>query len=200
MALFAGNVSNTCSLKQKKLFKKVDDFCDKQHLISQKNRIMLSLIARQVDELSEDHIRSAAKILSSGYTRVEISIESFLKEIQATKSEWDFKSCILIIDEFLDHMFWEALCLNPLQEVCRVSCLFTLSKLYKKYKSSIRNGYVVLNIKKGNAVVNPDNNLPQNEKRMKLFFDYCMPSWNVVYNTRPTHEQLEEFYKSDCYM
>ncbi|KAL5284738.1 ESPL1.2 family protein [Megaselia abdita] len=97
-------------------------------------------------------------------------------------------------------MFWESICLNQFQEVCRISSLFTLSKLYKKYKSMIKNGYVVLNIKNGNGVVNPDNNLPQNEKRMKLFFDYWMPSWNILYNTRPTQEQLEEFYKSDCYI
>lgn len=199
-ALFAGNVPRTCYAKQNNLFKLVDNFCDEHETISQRNRIILSLIARQGDNLSEDHIKTAAEILSDGKANLSKSIETFLKKIQLSKYDWSFNSCILIIDELLDHMFWESLCLNPLQEVCRVSCLFTLSKLYKKYKSSMKNGYLILNIKKGNAVVNADNNLPRTAKRMKLFFDYYLPSWNVVYNTRPTHEQLGEFYKSDCYM
>lgn len=198
--LFAGNVPRTFATKQKTIFNDVDEFCKQNESFSQKNRLLLSLISRQADKLSQEHIKTAAKMLSDGDSNVQKNIETFLEKLQDSKFDFTFNPCILIIDEHLDHMFWESLCLNPLQEVCRVSSLFTLSKLYKKYKSSIKNGYVILNIKKGNAVVNPDDNLPQNEKRMKLFFDYWMPSWNVLYKTRPAHEELEKFFKSDCYM
>lgn len=199
-ALFAGNVPRTCLAKQKSLFKEVDDLCDKFETFSQQDRLLLSLISRQANKLLPKHISTAAKMLSNGKTKVEKSIETFLKKISLYKYDWVFSPCIIIVDEHLDHMFWETLCLNPLQEVCRISCLTTLSKLYNKYKTLIKNGYLCLNIKKGNAVVNPDNNLPQNEKRMKLFFDYWMPSWNVLYNSKPTIDQLKDFLSSDCYM
>lgn len=198
--LFTGNVPKTSTTKQKHLFKDVDDFCDRFKTISTENRVILSLMLRQVDKLSDEHIKSAAKFLSEGDKKIENSIEAFMKKSQLLKLDMTFHPCILIIDEHLDHMFWESLCLNPLQEICRISSLHTLYKLYRKYKHTIKNGYVVLNIKAGNAVVNPDDNLPHNEKRMKLFFDYWMPSWKVLYKTRPSHEQLEEFFKSDCYM
>uniref|UniRef100_T1GBX4 separase n=1 Tax=Megaselia scalaris TaxID=36166 RepID=T1GBX4_MEGSC len=89
---------------------------------------------------------------------------------------------------------------NLQEKVCRFSCFDTLAKLYKKYEPNIKNGYLAINIKNGTAVVNPDGNLPDNEKRMKLFFEYWMPSWNVLFNTKPTPEDFEKFFQSDCYI
>lgn len=198
--LFAGNVPRNCNTQQKKIFQEVDEFCDRFPKISTRNRVFLSLFSRQVDKLRPEDIKMAGKLLSEGDTNLQESIEAFLSKNQLLKNDLTFNQCILIIDEHLDHMYWESLCLNPLQEVCRFSCFDTLAKLYKKYESNIKNGYLAINIKNGTAVVNPDGNLPDNEKRMKLFFEYWMPSWNVLFNTKPTPEDFEKFFQSDCYM
>ncbi|XP_036335513.1 separin-like isoform X1 [Rhagoletis pomonella] len=200
--------------KQRKAFAKVDDFCNEYHWESQE-RVLLSLTAMKVESLSELEIHKICALLTSN-GREQSSAAKLLLKLQTASAEAreDVGSdtsngtkepsihhypCILIVDERLDHFFWEEL--NVQQEYCRVSSLQCLWRLHTLYRERIHSGYLRVNITDGGCLLNPDNNLPKTEMRMRCFFEFWQPNWLKKVAQKPTQDELlNDFFKRSCYV
>ncbi|XP_067613568.1 uncharacterized protein Sse isoform X2 [Eurosta solidaginis] len=195
-------------------FASVDDFCNGCRWESQE-RVLLSLTAIHVDSLSELEIHAICALLTTSGREQSIAAKLLLKLQSAfavaeanmdndtqngTKpTSTNHYPCILIVDESLDHFFWEEL--NVKQEFCRVNSLQCLWHLYRLYGERIHKGYLSVNIKEGGCLVNPDNNLPKTEKRMRCFFDHWLPHWLRKVAEKPTQDELlNDFFKRSCYV
>ncbi|XP_055910933.1 separin [Eupeodes corollae] len=217
ISLLCGNVKTRFVQKQQNIFKKVDKFCDSNDIECQQQRVLLSLLAQQRHLLTDEHIKQASTALamegdddgngngsaSEGDGEEETPTTSrliyeFLMKLPS-EDEIAFGPCILILDERIDHFYWEVL--NPWQELCRMSSFHILVRLYERYKSKIKNGYLMVDVENGRCVVNPDSNLPNMEERMKSFFNYWLPNWKCTYNVVPKMEDyMKLFEEADCYV
>ncbi|XP_020713893.1 separin isoform X2 [Ceratitis capitata] len=203
--------------KQRKAFATVDGFCNEYHWDTQA-RVLLSLTAFNVDLLSELEIHAICGLLTSN-SREKSNAAKLLLQLQNAapaecpegNAESDNNSnsarrpsthhypCILIVDERLDHFFWEEL--NVQQEYSRVNSLQCLWRLHNLYADRMHKGYLCVDIIDGGCLVNPDNNLPKTEMRMRCFFDYWLPNWLKKIAQKPTQEELlKDFFKRSCYV
>ncbi|XP_065360250.1 uncharacterized protein Sse [Calliphora vicina] len=180
----------------------VDEFCD---LYKWENdaRVLLSLAAANADSLDALQIESICSILTTN-TKEQAVASDMLKKMQS-KNDSDNKNgmknypCILIVDERLDHFFWEEI--NVQQEFTRLNSIQCLFRLYHYYKSDIRRGYLCVDITDGGCLLNPDKNLPKMESRMVSFFEYWTPHWTMLVGQRPTQDELFNKYLSrSCYV
>ncbi|XP_054084974.1 uncharacterized protein LOC105220867 [Zeugodacus cucurbitae] len=198
--------------RQKQAFASVDDFCNEQRWAVQE-RVLLSLTAMNVDALSELEIHAICALLTSN-EREQSNAAKLLLKLQnapaAASAEGDDNSAlpkpslhhypiILIVDERLDHFFWEEI--NTKQEFCRVSSLPSLWRLHSIYGTHIHRGYLPVHITDGGCLLNPDNNLPKTETRMRSFFEYWLPHWRRKVGQKPTQDELlKDFFKRSCYV
>ncbi|PNF34281.1 hypothetical protein B7P43_G16723 [Cryptotermes secundus] len=99
---------------------------------------------------------------------------------------------ILILDEELELFPWEML--NILQDhpVCRVPNLHMLYALYKAHERNISRGRFEVDASSGYYIVNPEQNLPRNEKRLRPFLTSRAPSWNGTFGVAPSSEQFRD--------
>ncbi|XP_053953127.1 uncharacterized protein LOC128859970 [Anastrepha ludens] len=201
----------TLLTRQKNAFASVDDFCNENRWESQE-RVLLSLTAMNIDTLSELEIHAICALLTTN-SREQSNAAKLLLKLQNAPEEnvegdtngnpkilsLHYYPCILIVDERLDHFFWEEL--NVQQEFCRVNSLQCLWRLHSLYCEHIQSGYLLVNITDGGCLVNPDNNLPKTEMRMRCFFEYWLPNWLKKIGQKPTQDELlKDFFKRSCYV
>ncbi|XP_075162614.1 extra spindle pole bodies like 1, separase [Haematobia irritans] len=173
------------------------------HQLDYQSKILLSLAALNIGELSSLEIVGICTILLQNEEQRELAIDMLNEMQQQSLDDLSKKEphypCILVIDERLDHFFWEEL--NVYQEFTRFNSLQCLWRLYEYYKKDIVNGYLQVNITNGGCILNPDQNLNQMEERMRSFVKYWMPHWKLLVGQRPTTEELSNnFYKRNCYV
>ncbi|XP_037939345.1 uncharacterized protein LOC119672386 [Teleopsis dalmanni] len=192
---------------ENKAFKSVDEFCN-TYKWGSKERVILSLAALHVQSISQLELFAICNTLTDK-EREQTKAASLLFELKVTSFKYkesikDWKAsnnypCILVVDERLDHFFWEEISVG--QEYTRVNNLQMLYTLFSSHKEKIKNGYLKVNITNGACVINPDSNLPNTEKRMSKFFQYWLPHWQMNIGNKPTQDQLlKQFFKQSCYV
>nr|XP_014103772.2 separin isoform X1 [Bactrocera oleae] len=206
--------ANALMTQQKQAFASVDDFCN-EHRWAVKEHVLLSLTAMNVDALSELEIHAICALLTSSERERSNAAKLLLKLQNAPAgaegiAEGDNSGAptgpsthhypvILIVDERLDHFFWEEI--NTQQEFCRVNSLQCLWRLHSLYGERMHRGYLPVNIVDGGCLLNPDNNLPKTETRMRSFFEYWLPHWQRKVGQKPTQDELlKDFFKRSCYV
>lgn len=97
------------------------------------------------------------------------------------------------IYQILDFIAFEMMEILQNHPVTRFPSLHMAYALYKEHEDTIENGCKVIELKKntGSFIVNPSNNLPDLEKRMRLFNDYWLPHWTGTYNVYPDEKTFE---------
>lgn len=139
--LFAGEFTDPLSRTRESLvFKQVDDFCT-VHRRSTQDRILLSLIARRIDLMQGEGIYRFCCNMEKDMEKVKI-LYIFLFNLKKTElkpTEFPLP-CLLIVDEYMDQIFWEML--NDEQGICRLSNFEILRKLLQRYRNDIHNGYL----------------------------------------------------------
>ncbi|XP_034944251.1 LOW QUALITY PROTEIN: separin [Chelonus insularis] len=120
---------------------------------------------------------------------IELSIQGRQKEI-ATLETMKRKILVLVIDENMDYLPIEKMTILSRQPVTRFSCVQLAYAMFKEHESTIVDGckIITLDETEGTFIVNPSNNLPKMEKRLKLFMNYWLPKWKGVYNEKPDEE------------
>jgi separase len=201
-----GKFKNRKSIETENLIaKRVCDFL-KERNFSKQQEMLIYLLARRLDLISNEQILLAtAYILRNkpnlGYNDLELNdIYDLMLWIKQEYVYEDIQTypVILIVDELLDQFPFETI--NTDQEFTRVCSFENLKKLYNQYSSSIENGYLYMKVRSNscNAIINPDGSLKSMEERMKNFFSYWLPTWNIKCNQKPTKEEYQELlYKSD---
>uniref|UniRef100_A0A1A9W4U3 separase n=1 Tax=Glossina brevipalpis TaxID=37001 RepID=A0A1A9W4U3_9MUSC len=194
------------------LWQNIDTFCD-QHKWNDQSRVLLSLAASNACSLTDLQIESVCMFFTDDSKQQTMACELLqqIREqqqqktatIDLTKNEDDkiFKCfpCILIVDESLDHFYWEEL--NVFQEFTRVNSLQSLWRLCCHYRKNIQQGYVKVNITDGACLINPENNLPKMELRMSTFFDYWLQHWKKIVGRKPTNEEFfKDLFTHSCYV
>ncbi|TMW53544.1 hypothetical protein DOY81_001308 [Sarcophaga bullata] len=183
-------------------WKSVDEFCD-LHKWENAERVLLSLAASNIEQLDTVQIDDICSILTGDSNQQKLAFE-VLKRIQENNGSDNIERsknfpCILIVDERLDHFFWEEINVN--QDFTRINSVQCLWRLYYHYRSQIKNGYLCVNIKDGACLLNPDKNLPKMESRMLSFFEYWTPHWTMLVGKRPTQDELlNKFLSRSCYV
>ncbi|XP_046741306.1 separin isoform X2 [Diprion similis] len=103
------------------------------------------------------------------------------------------KTLVLIVDEILDYIPFEVIDVLTNHPVTRFPSLHMAYALYKEHEETIENGCKIIKIGENNGsfMVNPSGNLPELEKRMKLFIEYWLPHWTGTYNIQPDEKSFE---------
>lgn len=202
----SGKFKNRKSIEIENLIaKKVSEFLMKRQF-SKQQEMLIYLLARRLDLISNEQILLAiAYILRSkpnlGYNDVELNdIYDLMLWIKQEYVYEDIQTypVILIIDELLDQFPFETI--NTDQEFTRVCSFANLKKLYETYSSSIENGYLQYQVNQNNchAIINPDGTLNTMEERLRNFYLYWLPSWNLKCNEKPSKEEYQDIlYNSD---
>lgn len=197
IAAMSGVFKSRKSLElENEIRKKVYEFLKKKNFNENQEKL-IHVLARRADLLSNEHIFLAITYIlrekqNLGYSDIDLNdLYDFLLWIKQEFVYEDVQThpVILIVDEVLDQFPFETINLN--QEFTRVCSFANLKKLHDRYCGSIENGYLNLTASRCQAIINPDGSLQQMEQRMRSFFSYWLPTWNVKYNQRPTNQ---EFY------
>ena len=122
---------------------------------------LIHMLARRVDLQSPEAIFYAITRILKDKPKVSYSdttLNGLYDLLTYIKQEYSYDDLetypvILIVDELLDQLPFEMI--NPNQEIARVSSFQILKTLYKKYSSSIKNGYLRCNFQQTSAIVNP---------------------------------------------
>lgn len=181
---------------EKRINTKVKEFAKKKSF-GESQQKMLQILARRLDLLTAEQIfLGITHILKDkpnlGYSDVDLNdcydLLLWVKQ-ELVYDDVETHPVILIVDEVLDQFPFETI--NLQQEFTRVCSFANLKKLHDRYCGSIENGYLNLTANRCQAIINPDGTLAKMEQRMRGFFGYWLPTWNVKYNQRPTNQ---EFY------
>ncbi|KAG5330739.1 ESPL1 protein, partial [Acromyrmex charruanus] len=142
-------------------------------------------IARAIKFLLPKHEKLANNIILSIYGKLP-----FIKNLENTKR----KTLVLIIDEHIDYIAFEAMEIVKDHPITRFPSLHVAYALFKEHEDTILDGCKLIKAKEdmGICVVNPSGDLDKMEKRMKLFMDFWLPKWKSCYNTRPSEEMFED--------
>lgn len=177
--------------------RKVNEFLKTRELNEQQDKL-IHLLARRTDLLTHQQIFVAITYIlrdkaNIGYNDVDLN--DLYDLITWIKQEFIYVDvtthpCILIIDDLLDQMPFEML--NTQQEFTRVCSFDNLKKLYERHCGSMENGYIQSATDSSYAVVNPDGSLIMMAERMKNFFNYWLPSWKLLINTKPIKDEFYE--------
>lgn len=173
----------------------VNEFVAKNGKFKPQQTLLLSLVSRRIDLLDSHTIKVAAEHIAETYTQYT-AISKFLAGIKK-KFKFDNHSyypCILILDEYLDKIPWEMLV--PAEEIARFSSIYLLFDIYEVYKNDISDGYLKINAKTGNALINPgiDTKLDDMEKRITNFVSNWMPHWKATIGGTPEPSIINELY------
>lgn len=197
--LFTGEFADSLSAKHEAvIFKKIDEFAVR-HKCTLENRILLSLIGRRIDLMQPEAIYRACVYLENGDMEKVKETFLFLSKLKENfaLSAFEFPlPCLLIVDELMDHIFWEMQ--NIDQGFCRLSSLDILMRLFENHKDSVKNGYLEVYITTGTAVINPESNLPVMEKRITQFAEQCLPKdFNLIVGKKPEKEEISKALGTD---
>lgn len=128
-------------------------------MYTNRQRVLLSLVARRTDLLSKELLNDAAVQIAESVEQVD-EIYEFLqqflvttKEDQAHRLSFEYYALTVIIDELVDYIYWEMAL--PQQELTRISSMAILFKLYDKYSAQYRDGYIRVKVDKGLVLSNP---------------------------------------------
>ncbi|KYN09010.1 PREDICTED: separin [Trachymyrmex cornetzi] len=142
-------------------------------------------IARAIKFLLPKHEKLANNIILSIYGKLP-----YIKNLENTKR----KTLVLIIDEHIDYIAFEAMEIVKDHPITRFPSLHVAYALFKEHEDTILDGCKLIKAKEdmGICVVNPSGDLDKMEKRMKLFMDFWLPKWKSCYNARPSEEMFED--------
>ncbi|XP_078045945.1 extra spindle pole bodies like 1, separase [Augochlora pura] len=171
---------------------------DKNHKnISERAKWLLKKVALTACFLTREEIARAVKYVLTGNDKLAnniiLSIYGKLKIVEEIKNV-DRKTLVLIIDEHMDYIPFESMEIVSCQPITRFPSLHILYALFKEHESTIENGCKIIKIKNdmGTCIVNPANDLPKMEKRLRLFIEYWLPNWKSLYNVEPEVEVFED--------
>ncbi|KAL6266836.1 hypothetical protein P5V15_003665 [Pogonomyrmex californicus] len=135
-------------------------------------------IARAIKFLLPEHAKLANNIIFSIYGKL-----SYIKELENTKR----KTLVLIIDEYMDYLAFEAMEIIKNHPVTRFPSLQVAYALFKEHEDTIVEGCKIIKAKEdmGTCIVNPSGDLDKMEKRIKLFMNFWLPQWRSCYNIKP---------------
>lgn len=196
ITLFLGHFKEHANCEAEKvLLQKVQEFFAREQLTDKKSICLSFLVARGIDLLNYEDLESYSIGFSNDSTlsRKLLDFLVNLKESSSLSYKSSSYPTILIVDELLDHFYWEMLL--PDKEMCRCSALHILLEIHKKYKDQIKDGYLRVSPKRGTALINLNDDLPTMQMRITSFYDYWKPSWTQYVKTSPTDEQIEEMLK-----
>lgn len=204
ITLFSGKIKdlNGGAAFEEKVYEQIDAFCSAKNMLTTEQYILLCVVARRLDLLSSENIKQAANDIAK--TKEEyLEIMKLLARLKTTlfRKKFDYYPCILVLDEWLDTFPWEML--NPYQEFTRFSSLYLLFDLYDKYKDEISDGYLRMQIKTGNILINPndDPKLDTMTKRISDFFSYWVPDWKQFERKVPNEKEISDLVTSaDAYV
>ncbi|XP_037924197.1 separin isoform X1 [Hermetia illucens] len=186
--------------EQNEIFDKVKQFSVANGLDS-RQQVILSSLARQIHQLSRSDINVAVSELGND-SELSNRIKKFLIERRQNDAvPLKCFPCILIVDERLDHFFWEII--NEKQELCRINSLHTLKSIYSKYAVNISDGYLKLSIENCAWILNPDKTLNEMERRISSFIEFWNPKIKsiVVDRKAPTADTVVKYItESDLYV
>ncbi|THK33172.1 separin isoform X1 [Diachasma alloeum] len=140
-------------------------------------------IARLITVILPDNKKLASNLI--------LSIVSKSKTATKLRQE-KRKTTVLIVDEEIDYLPLEAMEILQDHPVTRFPSLHVAYAMFKEHEESIVEGckVMVINEESGMGIVNPSNNLPKMEKRLRIFMDYWLPKWRTIYNALPEEEGL----------
>ncbi|XP_059610125.1 uncharacterized protein LOC132257292 [Phlebotomus argentipes] len=194
IVLFQGRSKSSDNAWEMEIFANVD-LLAAQKKLSNRQRILLSIISCSLDLLSPDDVEIAAKDIARDEKECKI-IKKFLNDnnFPAPANESARFPTIIIVDELLDQFPWELML--PSNEMSRVSSLHILLRLFEKYQKKIKNGYLHLDIKKGSTMINPESDLPKMEQRVTKFLNYWLPEWKQIVGEIPKSEEFRKILES----
>ncbi|XP_057339275.1 separin [Microplitis mediator] len=179
------------------LIKSLHDMIDKliaddstHERVSPKVRWLLKKITTCSYCLSKTEIKRAINYILADNQKLAkniiLSIHGRQKEITKLRNE-KRKTLVLVIDEHMDYLPFEAMSLLKKQPVTRFSCVHLAYAMFKEHEDTIEEGCKVVDYRKElcTFIVNPENNLPRMEARLKLFLKYWLSDWKGLYNRRP---------------
>ncbi|XP_015599938.1 separin [Cephus cinctus] len=161
-----------------------------------RSRWLLKKIATASCYLSKAEIATAVQYVLPNNSKLAeniiLSIYGKLGSVHLLKSALR-KTLILIVDENMDHISFESMDILKDHPVTRFPSFHISYALFKEHESSIIKGCKIIksNNDVGSFIVNPSNNLPKMEQRMKLFIDYWLPGWKGLYGEKPDEETFE---------
>lgn len=202
IVLFAGKVKGENGKQfEKEIFTKVNELATKIGL-TERQTILLSLVARRCDLLNGDKIKEIAE--KFGKNRLShLDIVKFFSQLRLNTTFRNLKyyPCLVILDQCMDYFPWEMLI--PNQELARFNSIYMLLNLYETYKDDINDGYLKMNIKNGISLINPDQDekLLDMSKRMEGYYSTSFPKWKNITDQKPTkNEMVEILQKSDLFV
>ncbi|XP_014476012.1 PREDICTED: separin [Dinoponera quadriceps] len=141
-------------------------------------------IARAIKFLLPKHEKLANNIILSIYGM--LSRTEKLKDAKR-------KTLVLIIDEHIDYIAFEAMEIIKNHPITRFPSLHIAYALFKEHENTIVDGCKIIQAKEdmGICIVNPSGNLHKMEKRLKLFINFWLPQWKSYY-TEPNEEMFED--------
>lgn len=192
ISLFSGKIKGENGEQfEKQIFNEIEEFFNEKGGYTTKQNVLLCIIARRLDLLNSDKVKQAANDISTNKTQY-LEIMRFLAHLKTKLcfKGFSYYPCILILDEYLDTIPWEML--NPAQELTRFSSIYLLFDSYAEYKGDISDGYLQVNIKTGNVLINPSNDPKLNlmERRLSDFYSHWLPHWTRFENKIPNHEEM----------
>ncbi|XP_011692442.1 PREDICTED: separin isoform X3 [Wasmannia auropunctata] len=142
-------------------------------------------IARAITFLLPGHEKLANNIILSIYGKL-----SCIRKLENTKR----KTLVLIIDEHIDYMGFEAMEVIKNHPVTRFPSLHVAYALFKEHEDTIVEGCKLVKGREdmGICLVNPSGDLEKMEKRMKLFMDFWLPQWKSCYNMQLKEEIFQD--------
>lgn len=172
--------------------KKVMEFLSTRSHLNDYQQKLIHLVARRTDLLSHQQIFIAITYIlgdkpNLGYS--DIDLNDLYDHLTWIKQQYKYDDTsthpvILIVDELLDQLPFEMV--NTQQDFTRICSFSNLKRLWDAHNASMdNNGNVHVSLSNCQGIVNPDTTLNSMEERMKKFFNYWLPSWNVFYKTKP---------------
>ncbi|XP_032679875.1 separin isoform X2 [Odontomachus brunneus] len=165
--------------------------------ISKRCKWFLKKVSTGAGFLTREEIARAIKFLLPEYEKLANNIilslygmPYHIEKLKNTKR----KTLVLIIDEHIDYLAFEAMEIIKSHPVTRFPSLHIAYALFKEHEDTIVEGCKIIKAKDnmGVCIVNPSGNLQKMEKRMKLFINFWLPQWRSCYNTEPSEEMFED--------
>ncbi|PSN41088.1 hypothetical protein C0J52_10605 [Blattella germanica] len=76
-------------------------------------------------------------------------------------------------------------------QIAKASAYLTEWDICKAHKDNIRNGQFHVDANLGYYIVNPQQNLPNTEKRLQLYLPYRAPSWTGTFGVTPSSDDFK---------
>lgn len=73
-----------------------------------------------------------------------------------------------------------------------ISCVDINMNIVSAHEGNISGGRFEVDAASGYYIVNPEQNLPRNEKRLRPFLTSRAPSWNGTFGVAPSSEQFRD--------